>query len=162
MRIKAKQQGFTLIELIVVIVILGILAVTAAPKFMDVTAEGKVGQRDGVIASIRSIMEMGHGKAIVANGFGNDGTILVDSVHYKIVNGYPSGSTLGDGSTALLATHLGTLLEGRGLTLGFATAAAGASPLTITISGSSDCTITVADALTGAYPVIGGTATCSQ
>ena len=32
-----RQQGFTLIELIVVIVILGILAVTAAPKFMNLT-----------------------------------------------------------------------------------------------------------------------------
>ncbi|MDP4983974.1 prepilin-type N-terminal cleavage/methylation domain-containing protein, partial [Pseudoalteromonas tunicata] len=30
-----KQQGFTLIELIIVIVILGILAVTAAPKFLN-------------------------------------------------------------------------------------------------------------------------------
>ena len=32
---KKAQQGFTLIELVVVIVILGILAVTAAPKFID-------------------------------------------------------------------------------------------------------------------------------
>ena len=36
-RINDRQQGFTLIELIVVIVILGILAVTAAPKFMNLT-----------------------------------------------------------------------------------------------------------------------------
>ena len=34
-----RQQGFTLIELIVVIVILGILAVTAAPKFMNLTCQ---------------------------------------------------------------------------------------------------------------------------
>ena len=36
-----RQQGFTLIELIVVIVILGILAVTAAPKFMNLTSVGR-------------------------------------------------------------------------------------------------------------------------
>ena len=36
-----RQQGFTLIELIVVIVILGILAVTAAPKFMNLTCREK-------------------------------------------------------------------------------------------------------------------------
>ncbi|MFT4925797.1 MAG: MSHA pilin protein MshA [Phenylobacterium sp.] len=161
MRIKAKQQGFTLIELIVVIVILGILAVTAAPKFMDVTAEGKVGQRNGVITSIRSILEMGHGKSIVANGFGESGTILVDSVHYKIVNGYPSGSTDGDGTNSGVPIHLGGLLETRGFTLTFATAAAGASPLTITLPGAPNCTITVADAAVGAYPVIGGDATCA-
>ena len=38
-RINDRQQGFTLIELIVVIVILGILAVTAAPKFMNLTSD---------------------------------------------------------------------------------------------------------------------------
>ena len=38
-RTTARQQGFTLIELIVVIVILGILAVTAAPKFMNLTSD---------------------------------------------------------------------------------------------------------------------------
>ena len=36
-----KQEGFTLIELIVVIVILGILAVTAAPKFIDLQGDAR-------------------------------------------------------------------------------------------------------------------------
>ena len=44
-RINDRQQGFTLIELIVVIVILGILAVTAAPKFMNLTC-GHAGLRE--------------------------------------------------------------------------------------------------------------------
>lgn len=36
-----KQKGFTLIELIVVIVILGILAATALPKFVDLTGDAQ-------------------------------------------------------------------------------------------------------------------------
>ena len=44
-RTTARQQGFTLIELIVVIVILGILAVTAAPKFMNLTSDANAYRR---------------------------------------------------------------------------------------------------------------------
>ena len=39
MNLKTSQKGFTLIELVLVIVILGILAVTAAPKFIDLTGD---------------------------------------------------------------------------------------------------------------------------
>ena len=37
-----RQQGFTLIELVVVIIILGILAVTAAPKFINLQGDARL------------------------------------------------------------------------------------------------------------------------
>ena len=49
------QKGFTLIELVVVIVILGILAATAAPKFIDLTGDAKASVMRGVEASIESV-----------------------------------------------------------------------------------------------------------
>lgn len=49
-----KEQGFTLIELIVVIVILGILAVTAAPKFMNLTSDANSAVVKGLAGAIRS------------------------------------------------------------------------------------------------------------
>lgn len=49
-----KQQGFTLIELVVVIVILGILAVAAAPKFIDLSAEAETAALDGVVGAVNS------------------------------------------------------------------------------------------------------------
>ena len=65
MKVKANQKGFTLIELVVVIVILGILAVTAAPKFIDLTSDAKASVVQAVEGSLNSAADMAHAKALV-------------------------------------------------------------------------------------------------
>ncbi|WP_372941976.1 type II secretion system protein [Shewanella sp.] len=61
-----KQQGFTLIELVVVIIILGILAVTAAPKFINLQGDARVSALNGLKAAIQGANTLVYSKAALA------------------------------------------------------------------------------------------------
>ena len=59
------SSGFTLIELIVVIVILGILAVSAAPKFMDLQGDARAATLKGMMGAVKSANSLILGKAVL-------------------------------------------------------------------------------------------------
>lgn len=93
-----KQRGFTLIELIIVIVILGILAVTAAPKFIDIQSDARGATLQGVKASIETAISGVYGKSLIA---GNQGTassatpaptVTVNNQTITLNFGYPTGT----------------------------------------------------------------------
>lgn len=53
MKSLRSQEGFTLIELVIIILVLGILAATAIPKFYDMSAKAKEAAEKGVVGGVR-------------------------------------------------------------------------------------------------------------
>jgi MSHA pilin protein MshA len=98
---NTSQQGFTLIELVVVIVILGILAVTAAPRFINLTDDAKTATLDAVKASLQSVNSLIFAKALIAGNETVDGattttTLNVNGSPVPITFGYPRSDDAGD------------------------------------------------------------------
>jgi MSHA pilin protein MshA len=89
-----ETRGFTLIELIVVILILGILAAIAAPKFVDLTGSARRAALNGLRAAVSSAATLANAYS-VAQGLTPGATVTIEGTPVSMVNGYPSQSSGG-------------------------------------------------------------------
>ena len=135
-----KQAGFTLIELIMVIVILGVLSAFALPRFADLGGNARTASINGLAGTIKAAANIAHAQSLAA-GSASGAAAVLEGANVTMVEFYPTADADGIQSAAQISTSDYTPTGG-GATAGAA----------ITFALQTDCNVVYTAAAVGGTP----------
>lgn len=94
------EKGFTLIELVVVIVILGVLAAFAIPRFVSLESEARAATFEGMLGSMRAASTLAHSQALAEERASTD-PITMEGVSISMFNRYPDAPGMIDAANVV-------------------------------------------------------------
>jgi MSHA pilin protein MshA len=144
---KAKVSGFTLIELVVVITILGILAAFAVPKFIALDSQARIATLNGLGGTVKSAAALARGLDM-ATGAGTAGPVVMEGSSVALVNSYPD-STAGGIGNAINASF-----SSSDFTVAYAGTGSTATWTKVGASVPANCTVVYTAAAAGSTPTV--------